>query len=403
VQEARAVLNFDGQAQITATVGKQFTTGAQTSIPVATEDQVVFIGAVPVLLTYDLSVEVGVSGSAEGSLTSSVTIGSHYTVGGHYVRGRGWNSVNDFSRTLDFQEPQFALDAEAKFYVKPVISVKVYGVVGPEFSVEGYVKGRAAPLENPWWTLSAGIGADAGFKAEAFGLTLVDYNVPLLEHEWLIAQASGGISTPTPTPTKTPTPTPTHSPTPSPTPSYALSLQDASLTIDIQRPPIVGESRFSCCTSLPKADMVAAFAVGGTIASSYPLDLAASVSLSSCMLFQAQQRTDLQTALGPQSVPSGAYWVGEGGVFQDTSPSELRGTLSPQAPFQFQIQNHFNAFVVNPQILMVGHCDVMVSISGASPTIVGSVSVSSICYLQEPPMPHPNDDLGDVISCQNVG
>lgn len=187
VQEARAVLNFDGQAQITATVGKKFSTGAHTSIPVATEDQVVFIGAVPVLLTYNLSVEVGVTGSAQGSLASSVTIGSHYLVGGHYVRGRGWNPVNDFSRTLDFQAPQFALDAEAKFYVKPVVSVKVYGVVGPEFSVEGYVKGRVAPLETPWWTLSAGIGADAGFKAKAFGLTLVDYNVPLFEYEWVLA------------------------------------------------------------------------------------------------------------------------------------------------------------------------------------------------------------------------
>ena len=230
VGEIRSVFTLSGETTLTAVVGRDFSGTAKATVPVLKTTNIFFIGVVPTVVSLDLSLEVGVTGSAKAGLESTVSMDNTFAVGGHYLRGQGWSDINEYSRTFHYSEPSFSLEADAKAYVKPVLNMKVDAVAGPYFDVEGFLKARVAPLETPWWTLKAGIGAEAGFRAGAFGLSVVDFNLPLWEKEWLLAQAETEAPTPTPTatatatPTPTPTPTPTATPTPGPTPSGRIAF-----------------------------------------------------------------------------------------------------------------------------------------------------------------------------------
>ena len=210
VGEIRSVFTLSGETTLTAIVGRNFSGTAKTTVPVLKTTKIFFIGVVPTVVSLDLSLEVGVTGSAKAGLESTVSIDNTFAVGGHYLRDQDWSAINDYSRTLNHSEPSFSLEADAKAYVKPVLNMKVDAVAGPYFDVEGFLKARVAPLETPWWTLKAGIGAEAGFRAGAFGLSVVDFTLPLWEQEWLLAQAQTQPPAPTSTPSATPTPTPTH-------------------------------------------------------------------------------------------------------------------------------------------------------------------------------------------------
>ena len=58
----------------------------------------------------------------------------------------------------------------------PGLSFEVYSVAGPEAKVEPYVKlaADADPAADPWWTLSAGVDAEIGFKVEALDITIAE-------------------------------------------------------------------------------------------------------------------------------------------------------------------------------------------------------------------------------------
>jgi hypothetical protein len=214
VGEVRSVFTLTGDTTLTATVGADFSGQAKTTVPLLKTTKVFFIGVVPTIVSLDLSLEVGVTGSAKAGLESTVSMDNTFTVGGHYVRDQGWSVINDYTRTFTYPEPSYSLEADAKAYVKPVLNMKVDAVAGPYFDVEGFLKARVAPLETPWWTLKAGIGSEAGFRAGAFGISVVDFTLPLWEKEWLLAEAETPPWTPTPTATPTPTPTPTATATP---------------------------------------------------------------------------------------------------------------------------------------------------------------------------------------------
>lgn len=219
VREARAAVTITGDANLHATVSKQASYTQTKTIPVLSRTVVAFVGAVPVVLTFDLSLEIGASVSASASISSSVDASTAMTVGAHYTRQNGWSSLNQWSPTFTYQPPTLQLGGEVKAWAKPIVSVKAYGVAGPYFDVEAYGRLDVEPLSNPWWKLYGGVGAEAGIHLGALGVTLADYSIPVWQHEWPIAQASGGISTPTPTPTNAPTRTPTSTPTRTPTPT----------------------------------------------------------------------------------------------------------------------------------------------------------------------------------------
>ncbi|MCH8995229.1 MAG: PQQ-binding-like beta-propeller repeat protein [Chloroflexi bacterium] len=222
VQELRAIATFQVDTEMTVFAGAQFSLTEEITIPAVTRRWVVFIGPVPVLLELELAVNVGITGQAEAGIESHLSLQNTFTVGGHYLRGSGWNDIINYDRTFSASDPDVTAGGQVRAYVKPVLTGKVYSVPGPYFRVEGYLRLNVDPLQTPWWTLYGGLSAAAGLETEVFGLTVVDFTLPLWEREWPLAD-KGTVRPPTPTPTATPTrvpptSTPTRTPTPTPRP-----------------------------------------------------------------------------------------------------------------------------------------------------------------------------------------
>jgi hypothetical protein len=190
VKEARAVLTSENHNELGLLAEAQFSFSKEKEIAKYTFAPIwATIGPVPVGFFPELSLTVGVEGHAGAKMESKVTLDNTYAVGVRYRRGSGWSSVNDYSRNFAYTPPTLSAEAEAKAYIAPQMSVKVYGLVGPYFGLEGYLRLDAQPLETPWWSLYGGIGASAGFEAEALGVGLGNYSWPVWSKEWLLAEA----------------------------------------------------------------------------------------------------------------------------------------------------------------------------------------------------------------------
>jgi putative hemolysin len=191
VKEVRTIATVAHNMDLGVSTGKDFEVSDEKEIAHYNFTPIwVTIGILPVGFFPELSVNVGVDGSAEAKISSEINLSNELKVGVHYRRGSGWAPVADYQRSFEWEEPEASLGAEAKAYVAPRLSVKVYGLVGPYFDLQGYLRLSVQPMETPWWSLYGGINASAGLDMDALGLSLEDYSMSLGEKEWLLAQAA---------------------------------------------------------------------------------------------------------------------------------------------------------------------------------------------------------------------
>jgi len=190
VKEARAILTFQSTSTLNGAGGSlsaeqeiwECGVGCLPTI-------VVWVGPVPVVFQPEASLNVGASIGATADLGAGVTVQNRFRTGIRYLRGQGWRSVNEYAPTFSASQPTVTGSAEAKLYLEGQIGVKLYWVVGPYFSLEGFLQLEAEPSEMPWWTLYGGIGASAGIEAEVLSTTLADFSWPFWEQRWPLLQA----------------------------------------------------------------------------------------------------------------------------------------------------------------------------------------------------------------------
>jgi len=150
----------------------------------------IFVGPFIVVISPEFDLNVGVEGYANASVTTSVEQSLSFNAGIHYLAASGWSNYKEFNKSFEFQPPQLNMNAGAVGYLKPELFLKVYGIAGPYANLKLYGKIDANLVESPWWELFGGLKMDAGVKAEVFGKTLFDYNVPdIINYEMLIAAA----------------------------------------------------------------------------------------------------------------------------------------------------------------------------------------------------------------------
>ena len=174
------------------------------------------IGPVPVVLVPSLAVEIGIDGKVEAKLTTSVTQTASYTAGIDY-RNQQWTPVASDTMSFGYQPPNFSGRLDAKVFAAAPISLKLYGVVGPETAPELYLQITGGPERDPWWKLYAGFRARVGAKIDLIAVRIESPTFELIDVSRLLAQAEGPFITPTFTFTPTPTPSATSTPTPTPT------------------------------------------------------------------------------------------------------------------------------------------------------------------------------------------
>jgi uncharacterized protein (TIGR02145 family) len=152
------------------------------------------LGPIPVIIVIKLDIKAGGSGYANASMSVGFENSVSYEAGINYVRGQGWNPYSNFENQFSFNPPELTANAGARVFVKPEVSVGVYGVLAGYANAEAYGEIMVNLLDEPWWKLYAGLDFGVGARAKIFGVEVFDFQKNVLELEWLLAQASVSAS-----------------------------------------------------------------------------------------------------------------------------------------------------------------------------------------------------------------
>ena len=174
-------------AQLSYTIEKEITLATIHFSPIYFQ-----LGPIPVVIAIKLDVKAGGSGYANASLSVGFENTVSYEAGISYVRGQGWNTYSDFNNQFNYNPPTLRANAGARVFVKPEISVGLYGVLAGYANAEPYGEIQVDFFNSPWWQLYAGLDFGVGARAKILGITLFDFETNVLELRWLLAQASGG-------------------------------------------------------------------------------------------------------------------------------------------------------------------------------------------------------------------
>jgi formylglycine-generating enzyme required for sulfatase activity len=150
----------------------------------------VMVGNFPVVIVPVLTLVVGVDGSLEVSVTTQVSEDVMLTGGLQYA-GNAWSPIKQETHEFSWQPPTLSASLIAKGYAGPRLMILLYGILGPQIKLDGYVELEANLFETPWWKLYAGVQLSAGVTMEVLSKTIADYEFPsVIGVKWKLAQAS---------------------------------------------------------------------------------------------------------------------------------------------------------------------------------------------------------------------
>lgn len=156
--------------------------------PLVFANTTVWIGYVPVVVTFALDIYAGADGTISVGTSTHVTqnLGS---TGGVRYSGKKWTIINEPRADYSFQQPTVDAAADIRAYVQPELSAKLYGVAGPGINLQGYFKLLVQPLETPWWQLYAGFQVNVKADITVLGRQIAEYEQVILDISSLLAQA----------------------------------------------------------------------------------------------------------------------------------------------------------------------------------------------------------------------
>ncbi|MDY6876027.1 MAG: hypothetical protein SWK90_07510 [Chloroflexota bacterium] len=169
--------------------------------------QTIWVGWVPIVITPELAVYVGLDGNVSVGITTSVTQEATLTAGLTYDNG-GWSPMDDLQNEFQFAPPSLSTNCGVRVYAGPQLSLLIYGTAGPYGEIDGYLKLAADPLDTPWWKLYGGLKAEVGIEVKVLSHIVASHKDTVIDYEKILAQAESFTPTHTPDPTPTPTPTP---------------------------------------------------------------------------------------------------------------------------------------------------------------------------------------------------
>jgi len=159
------------------------------------------ISGIPVVIEMTMNAEIGVTGNvgASGDYQTGLSASSNVRFGAKYNNGQ-WGMIKDQGFDFTDRGSDWCMSGNvyAKAYVKPWISVQLFTVVGPQFSIEPYLDftgtltgchGSGATSYN--WALGAGLAGQAKVRADILDLYVLESpEMELFNLHWDIANES---------------------------------------------------------------------------------------------------------------------------------------------------------------------------------------------------------------------
>lgn len=153
-----------------------------------------FIGPVPIVVTPQLDIKVGVDGSVS---VSTINVLQNVTLtGGIKYENSQWGNVNNFTNYFTFNNPIVSANINAKGYASASLSVLLYGVAGPYAEPSIYARLDASTSPSLSWNLYGGLEVIVGVKIQALSKTLAEYSATVISNEKILAQYDGSGSAP---------------------------------------------------------------------------------------------------------------------------------------------------------------------------------------------------------------
>jgi formylglycine-generating enzyme required for sulfatase activity len=151
---------------------------------------VVMVGFVPVVFTPNMALVVGVNGEMEVSVSFKASTAVTLTGGARYAGGN-WSPVAESSPAFNYEPPSLSAGGKLKGYVGARFTVLLYGMVGPQFALDGYTSLEADLFAKPWWALYGGVELSTAIRLEIFGLQLAECSLPgVIDVKRQLAQAT---------------------------------------------------------------------------------------------------------------------------------------------------------------------------------------------------------------------
>ncbi|MFW5981330.1 MAG: PKD domain-containing protein, partial [bacterium] len=146
-------------------------------------------GAFPLVITPNLGVDIGYSGSISSEVVTSTSL-SQTIEGGANYNSSGWEPIKNLDLEHDFETPSLETGANFAIAAGPELTTMVYELAGPSSKLEGYSQLEADPLEEIWWELYGGINGSIGVKIEVFSIHIADYEKEIIDYRKLLAEAN---------------------------------------------------------------------------------------------------------------------------------------------------------------------------------------------------------------------
>jgi hypothetical protein len=168
---ATAALAVSAQAGASCTL-KQTDLGPAITIP----DVVIDVGS-PIVVTPKLSFTIDGNGSVSGDVTAELKATVTATAGIQYTNANGgqFSPVISHSVSYGYQPPSVTAEADLGVTIGPELDLLLYGIAGPEVSVDSVLNFNANTAATPWWNLQGCLEAGARFVVPVLGL---DYSDP---------------------------------------------------------------------------------------------------------------------------------------------------------------------------------------------------------------------------------
>jgi hypothetical protein len=149
----------------------------------------ILIPPVPVTITPVIVVSLTLSGSGEVAFEARMEQTLTLEVGIEKPTGGSWQTINELTRTFDFEPPTFegSIEAEARLAVGG--EVLVYGgLLAAGADLGGFVRFTGQLPGNPIWLLEGGVNSFAYFSIDVIVLSYED-EFKLFERTWTIAES----------------------------------------------------------------------------------------------------------------------------------------------------------------------------------------------------------------------
>lgn len=188
------------QLYFNTTSDAEFKIGLDSKIPLSYEKEMnvysvyfhpfVITTPVPLVFVPKFEVNLGIEGNVTAGIMSEVTA-DFYSSSTIMYDGNNWASSKETDKDFGFNFMSVDLNEDIKAYAEGKLELLLYGITGPNATIEAYSKLHANVLENPWYSFSVGLNGTIGYEAEILsrGIAGIEFNLFNLEEE--LANAGG--------------------------------------------------------------------------------------------------------------------------------------------------------------------------------------------------------------------